>query len=109
MLTFKEYSTAAAKTARYPEDVALAYLIMGLSGEAGELCNKYKKVLRDQDGKLIEENVKALLGEAGDVLWYLARLCDELGVPLEQVAKENIVKLASRAERGVISGSGDNR
>ncbi|CAK0760334.1 MazG nucleotide pyrophosphohydrolase [Gammaproteobacteria bacterium] len=108
-MTFKEYSIAASKTACYPNDVALAYLVMGLAGEAGELCNKYKKVLRDADGGLIEENAQAMLCESGDVLWYLARLCDELGSSLETVAKENVVKLASRKERGKIKGSGDTR
>ena len=108
-MTFKEYSIAAEKTAKYPKDVALAYLVMGASGEAGELCNKYKKILRDQDGKMVEENTKAMLDEVGDQLWYLARLADELGTTLEQVAKNNVIKLASRAERGVIAGSGDYR
>ena len=108
-MTFNDYTNAAKKTAAYPKDVAMAYLVMGAAGEAGEMCNKYKKVLRDQEGVLIEENVKKLLDEAGDVLWYLALLADELGSSLEQIAKENIVKLASRADRGVISGSGDDR
>lgn len=108
-MTFNDYTTAAKKTATYPKDVALAYLIMGAAGEAGEMCNKYKKVLRDQEGVLIEENVEKLLDEAGDVLWYLALLADELGTSLEEVAKNNIVKLASRAARNKIAGSGDTR
>ena len=108
-MTFKEYSTAAAKTAHYPQDVALAYLTLGLNGEAGELSNKYKKVLRDDDGVMTDDKIEQMLAEAGDVLWYLARLCDEMGSSLEEVAKNNIVKLASRESRGAIVGSGDNR
>lgn len=108
-MTFKEYSIAAAKTAHYPQDVALAYLTLGLCGEAGELANKYKKVLRDDDGVMSEDKLAQMEAEAGDALWYLARLCDELGTSLDQVAQANIIKLASREKRGAISGSGDNR
>jgi NTP pyrophosphatase (non-canonical NTP hydrolase) len=108
-MTFREYSTAAAKTANYPKDVGLAYLTLGLAGEAGEVANKYKKVLRGDEENLSPERILAMLSEVGDVLWYCARLCDELGVPLEQVAKENIFKLAAREERGTVRGEGDKR
>lgn len=107
--SFTEYARAAKKTAHYPQDVGLAYLVLGLNGEAGELSNKYKKVLRDEDGILSAEKILEMRAECGDVLWYLDRLCHELGTSLDKVAKDNIVKLASREKRGVISGSGDNR
>jgi NTP pyrophosphatase (non-canonical NTP hydrolase) len=109
-MTFNEYSIAAAKTAKYPQDVALAYLTLGLTGEAGEVANKYKKVIRgDDNGELTFERISAMRSEIGDCLWYLARLADELGTNLETIAKENIVKLASRDERGTIQSDGDVR
>ena len=108
-MTFDEYSVGAARTEGFPEEVAVAYLVMGLAGEAGELCNKYKKVLRDDDGQLTETKIKQMQDELGDVLWYLDRLADRLGTSLRVVAEKNLNKLASRAERGVIAGSGDNR
>ena len=47
--------------------------------------------------------------EVGDVLWYLAVFAHHLGVPLEEVAQQNLDKLQSRKARGVLGGSGDNR
>jgi NTP pyrophosphatase (non-canonical NTP hydrolase) len=75
-----------------------------LTGEAGEVAEKVKKMVRD--GTLDTEGLKK---ELGDVLWYLAALASDLGVTLEEVAAGNVTKLRSRAERGVIGGSGDNR
>lgn len=112
--TFTEYQLAADNTARYPEVGtgsigAITYPVLGLNGEAGEVAEKVKKIIRDKDGVLDQTDVDEILKEAGDVLWYLASLASELGYSLEEVAKRNIEKLSSRKERGVLSGSGDNR
>lgn len=88
---------------------ALMYLGLGIGDEAGEVQGKLKKILRDQDGKMLPENIAEIKKELGDVMWYVANLADELGLSLEEVAKLNIEKLASRAERGKLTGSGDNR
>ena len=56
-----------------------------------------------------KEWVQAMSSEIGDVLWYAARLADELGLDLGQIAQENMDKLLDRKSRGVIGGSGDNR
>ena len=81
------------------------YMTLGLTGEAGEVANKVKKVMRD--GKALDlDDIKK---ELGDVLWYVAGLCTVTGIPLEEVAKANLEKLADRQKRGVIGGSGDNR
>ncbi|GAA6733671.1 nucleoside triphosphate pyrophosphohydrolase family protein [Thermus oshimai] len=108
-MTLEAYQEEARKTALYPEAYRLLYPTLGLAGEAGELANKVKKVLRDHGGVLTEEAREALLWELGDVLWYVAQVATDLGVSLEAVAQKNLEKLRSRAERGRIGGSGDDR
>ncbi|WP_337845119.1 nucleoside triphosphate pyrophosphohydrolase family protein [Thermus sp.] len=108
-MTLEAYQEEAKKTALYPEAHRLLYPTLGLVGEAGELANKVKKVLRDHGGVLTEEAREALLLELGDVLWYVAQVATDLGVSLEAVAQKNLEKLRSRAERGRIGGSGDLR
>jgi len=113
-LEFDDYQAEAGKTAIYPEAGtasfnAVAYTVLGLSNEAGEVAGKLKKVWRDNEGKIGPEQEKALAGELGDVLWYLSAVASELGYTLSELAEANLSKLSSRAERGVIGGSGDNR
>jgi NTP pyrophosphatase (non-canonical NTP hydrolase) len=95
-----------------PENVlkimALTYDGLGL-GEAGEVQGKIKKIIRDNGGIISEDNVNELVGEMGDTLWYLASMCDILGITLSEVADYNIEKLRSRIRRGTMHGSGDNR
>ncbi|WP_243026856.1 nucleoside triphosphate pyrophosphohydrolase family protein [Thermus albus] len=108
-MTLNEYQQQAKKTALYPEAYRILYPTLGLVGEAGELANKVKKVLRDRGGTLGPDAREDLLAELGDVLWYVAQLATDLGVSLEEVAQGNLAKLRSRLERGKIGGSGDNR
>ena len=111
-MDFSEYEAAAAKTASWSgkqKDYLLAYLTLGVTGEAGEVAEKIKKILRNDDGVVSPEKRDELKKEIGDVLWYLAMLSRELGFPFEEAAKTNIEKLADRAARGVIKSSGDNR
>ena len=98
-----QYQKQAAETAIYPKDKALEYLALGLVGEAGEVANKIKKVIRDGTSP---NNVR---DELGDVLWYLAMLSTEIGYSLDTIADKNLWKLANRKERNVLGGSGDNR
>jgi NTP pyrophosphatase (non-canonical NTP hydrolase) len=104
------YQQGARSTARYP-DVGSnpTYPTLGLCGEAGEVADKVKKVLRDQAGEFSPEVREALKLELGDVLWYVAQLSSELGFELSEIAEANLQKLASRAARNVIAGSGDHR
>ena len=99
------------KNIEFQDKIDFAFLdkILGLSGEAGEVADKVKKVIRDQAGKLSVNDKKAISYELGDLLWYLATSARYLGISLEQVASENIEKLESRLNRGKISGSGDER
>ena len=94
----------------YPnKDNNFIYPTLGLVGEAGEVAEKMKKVLRDNDGVISEEKKEEITKELGDVLWYIANLSKELNVSLEDVAQKNIEKLQSRQQRNELHGSGDNR
>lgn len=108
--TFNLYQEATRQTAIYPKDQALAYLSLGVASEAGEIAGKMKKWIRDGDAKMSkEEFTQALSYEIGDVLWYCARLADELGLSLSQISENNMGKLLDRKERGALKGSGDDR
>lgn len=108
-LSFSDYQTAAAKTAVYPRRYAIEYLSLALAGEAGELCEKIAKTYRDCQGDFTEEVIATIASEAGDVLWVLSQLANEFGIPLEDIAAGNLLKLADRQARGVLKGSGDRR
>lgn len=103
-MDFDYYQNKTQSTAIYPEDQALEYLALGLNGESGEVAEKIKKHIRD--GKEIDEDFAK---ELGDVLWYLARLIDELDADMSAVARSNLEKLLDRQERNKLQGSGDNR
>lgn len=118
-MTFEEYQDKAASTALYPtcfvegededNDVAWVYPAFGLVGETGELIEKLKKIIRNNNGEIRPEQYEDLEKELGDVLWYLSALCSELGLDLDEVAEKNIKKLQYRMERDVIKSEGDNR
>ena len=104
-----DYQRAAASTAIYKAEHAVIYPALGLAAEAGEVANKVKKIIRDDDGVLTEDKRYDIISELGDVLWYVANLASELKVDLNKVAKNNIHKLYDRKDRGVLKGSGDSR
>lgn len=109
-MNFEEYQQKSRKTAKYPEaGNNFVYPTLGLTGEAGEVAEKIKKVLRDNGGKIDDEAKKLIKKELGDVLWYVAQLATELGLSLDDVANHNIEKLLSRLERDKLGGSGDIR
>ena len=109
-MDFHAYQERSRATARYPAVGANPiYPTLGLCGEAGEVADKVKKVLRDQQGRFSPEVIESLKLELGDVLWYLAQLATELDLDLDAIARANLDKLASRAARNVIAGDGDDR
>lgn len=109
-MEFDEYQSKAQALGIYRKTIpGLTYPVLGLTGEAGEVAEKYKKLLRDTDGTITNEFRDAMKKELGDVMWYVANIAFELGIRLEDVAVTNIEKLTSRKERGVLQGSGDNR
>ena len=123
MKTFKEYQASAVgmrvSLQRFlvehpdlPEDVielmGITYDGLGL-GEAGEVQGKIKKIIRDDSGIITEKTKDEIAKELGDLLWYIASMCQNLGITMESVATGNIEKLQSRHARGTVHGSGDNR
>jgi len=108
-LVVNDYQKEALKTAIYPQEFKIIYPALGLAGEAGEVADKVKKLIRDDNGVLSEERRKALMYELGDVAWYLAALAKDLGYDLEEVFGRNLVKVQSRKKRNKLKGNGDNR
>lgn len=103
-MDLNDYQLKAMETAVFPKEYFLIYPALGLVNEAGEYAGKVKKILRGDTN-----TTEAAAAELGDVLWYLAACAKALGVDLGQIAQQNLDKLADRAARGVIKGSGDNR
>lgn len=96
-------------TAMYPAcgtgtGPALAYVGLGLAGEAGEVANQLKKVMRDDHGLPTPSRSAKLFDELGDVLWYWLRCCRELGFDPYDVVLHNLTKLELRATKGEIQG-----
>jgi NTP pyrophosphatase (non-canonical NTP hydrolase) len=108
-MDLSEYQRESRRTAEYPREAWLAYPTLGLAGEAGEVAEHAKKAIRDDAGKVSDERRAAMSKELGDVLWYVAQIASELDISLDDIAKQNLEKLFSRQERGVLSGSGDDR
>jgi NTP pyrophosphatase (non-canonical NTP hydrolase) len=110
MINFKEYQKRSRKTAKYPNvGNDIIYPTLGLNGEAGEVAEKVKKIIRDKKGEVSDEDRREIGKELGDVLWYLSQLATELDFSLEEIAEENIKKIFSRMKRRKLAGSGDNR
>ena len=111
-MELNDYQDEATKTVIYPgrgEITGLTYAALGLGNEAGEVQGKVKKIIRDHQGVMTNDLARPIARELGDVLWYLAMVADEIGFSLREIAKMNLDNLASRQQRGVLGGSGDNR
>ena len=126
-MKMNEYQRRARITAIYPKELKVIYQALGLAGEAGEVCEKIKKVMRgdlaeeiksnkqsvskwfDNAGKLQRESNARIGKELGDVLWYVANLATDLGLDLDDIATKNIDKLRDRERRNVLQGDGDDR
>lgn len=110
-MTFDEYQKRALTTVISKNDTFKDTLhwVLGINGEAGEVAEKVKKIIRDKNGEMTEQDKEELAKEIGDVLWYLAVFAHDLGFPLDGIAQQNLDKLKSRKARGVLGGNGDNR
>ena len=109
-MNLQEYQEFALSTAIYPDKGEnLTYPILGLCGEAGEVAEKLKKIIRDKEGVVSPSDIDEIEKELGDVMWYIAAICHELDITMNEVIDANVAKLKSRRERNKISGSGDNR
>lgn len=110
-MTFDEYQKQALTTALDHGDPVLSKTVraMGIAGEAGEVIEKWKKIVGYKDGKVSEEDRAELGKELGDVVWYIAVFAHELGLSFDDIMQQNVEKLQSRKARDVIKGQGDNR
>lgn len=108
-MTFDDYQRQALKTAIYPDQYRILYPALALAEEAGEVCGKIAKVLRDKDGQFNADDRQQIRKELGDVLWDMAALAGAFGITLNDIASYNLDKLAARAQRGTLGGSGDSR
>ena len=108
-MDFTKYQQTAVETAIYPDTHRILYPALGMAGEAGEVANKVKKIIRDGTDNLPEDWKDQLASEIGDVLWYCAALSNDIGIPLALIAAQNRDKLLARKQKGTLQGSGDTR
>lgn len=113
-MNIQDYSKIALTTLKDGQDFGdispqLMDQVLGLVGESGEVAEKVKKLIRDKQGELSDEDRAEIVKELGDVLWYITTISHLIGYDLEEVARLNNEKLLSRKARNAIGGSGDNR
>lgn len=109
-MTLDDYQQAALRTdSMQGKENALFHLLLGLCGETGEIAEKAKKIVRDQDSDFSKWDRDDIVKELGDVMWHVAVTADYFDISLDEIAEKNIAKLADRMKRNMISGSGDNR
>ena len=109
MSDFNSYQRNASTTAIYPDEHRILYPALGLAGEAGEVANKVKKLIRDGPDKRPDTWREDIASEIGDVLWYCAALATDLNLSLGMIARQNEKKLGQRKQSGTLGGSGDTR
>lgn len=113
-MTFDEYQRQAMTTAHVDPNYLDTQMdktiwVMGIAGEAGEVVEKWKKIVAYNEGKVTGEDLQLFKKELGDVVWYIAVLAQSLGLSFDEIMQLNINKLKDRKKRGVIKGSGDTR
>lgn len=110
-MTFDEYQIQALTTSVRNDDAQMdaTIWVLGIAGEAGEITEKWKKIVAYREGKITPEDTADFQKEIGDVLWYLAVFADRLGLSMSDIASSNLKKLADRQQRDVIKGAGDDR
>lgn len=123
-MTLAQYQQQAMTTC-LPESENFSYMMLNLVGEVGELASKVAKMIRKgqvyftSDGDITiynssdpdadRQREEEMQLEAGDILWQLSGLCSVMGWQLEDIARQNLTKLADRKARHVIDGNGDHR
>jgi NTP pyrophosphatase (non-canonical NTP hydrolase) len=109
-MNFDDYQRQAMSSAVYPMIGSnIVYPVLGVNGEAGEVAEKVKKIIRDKHGVWDDQDRDAISKEIGDILWYCAALCSELGLSMTTVAERNIEKLSNRMKNDTVHGEGDDR
>jgi NTP pyrophosphatase (non-canonical NTP hydrolase) len=105
-----EYQERAGRTNIYPDTSdGFHAQIFGLCSEAGEVADKFNKRIRDYQGDIMPDITDEIIKELGDCLWFISQIALKMECSLEYVAECNLRKLADRADRGKIGGSGDER
>ena len=99
MSDFNSYQRSASGTAIYPEQHRITYPALGMAGEAGEVANKVKKLIRDGPENRPETWREDIASEIGDVLWYCAALASDLNLTLGMIAAQNLAKLQGRKDK----------
>lgn len=107
-MTLNEYQQRASQTS-IPSCENISYLALALCGEAGEVAEKVKKIIRDKNGQFYAPDLAGIAMELGDMLWYASVLAKVIGYKLEDIATLNLDKIDSRVSRGVLHGTGDDR
>lgn len=83
-MNLREYQEKARSTAIYDHSkIAMLYPGLGLVGECGEVCEKVKKLFRDDNGELTDSRKQAIRKELGDCCWYLANTCEDISFDLK--------------------------
>lgn len=112
-MEFDEYQKSAARSDTFElcglGEVGFIEKVMGLAGEAGEVVDKFKKILRDKNGEISSEDRENVIKELGDVMWYIASIARYMEIPMSEIAHKNIEKLEGRLQRGTVHGEGDER
>jgi len=109
-LSFNQYQCITGVHAKPPTGAPeLLMRSAELCEEAGEVAGNVKRVYRDEGGVLTEERREKLKKELGDTLWYIGRIAKLIDSTLEEIAQMNVDKLQGRADRGTLTGQGDNR
>ena len=109
MTNFNSYQISSAKSAIYDDKYKISYPALGLAGEAGEVANKVKKLMRDGVANMPPTWRDDIASEIGDVLWYCAALATDLNLSLGTIAGLKQAKLSDRMDNNTIGGSGDKR
>lgn len=120
-MSIKEYQERAMGTCTSSSN-NFAYMSYGLMEEVGEFFGKvakavrkekamvdYNRLVTERKEAMTDEEIEALRKELGDIQWFVAGIASVMGWNLEEIASENLAKLADRAKRNVIVGEGDNR
>ena len=108
-MTFNEYQEKSLITAIYPTNYKIVYPVLALNGEAGEVAEKIKKVLRDNNGNFSKDKCQEIAKELGDCLWYISAIANDIGYSLDEIAEMNINKIVNRQQNNQIHGNGDDR
>lgn len=108
-ISLQEYNNLINLTKVYPKEIGILYCSLGLAGESGEVCEKIKKIYRDNSGNITEEKRLEIAKEISDVIWYCTALSQEIGYSLQDILYLNKVKLMKRKETNTLHGEGDSR